>query len=173
MGPVLWAIGVGPAASEMPQGPVSGPEQQAHSVGFGPAARVAAFDRHLAEAYLAWAARLHGFGLWAHAEHLTVRALAAGRGETPYPVALFAADTGRSGGALSHLHRAGDRLDRYLNGPWAARASSAPEALARAQAAFDCWAALALDGAPEAPVGLCRQATEEALGVLERSGPLT
>ncbi|MGF1454428.1 MAG: hypothetical protein ACFB6R_03520 [Alphaproteobacteria bacterium] len=168
-GPLLWAAWVGQAASEAPQEPA----HRTYGSGLVPAPGAGAFEHSLSKAYLAWSARLGGAGLWAQAEYLTVRALAAGRGETPGPIPILAlGPVPETDPALADLRRAGDRLARYLALEGARPGKPVSPALAEAQAAFDCWAALAMDRAPEPIVGECRQAAEAAFHLLDRSAPV-
>ncbi len=124
------------------------------------------FNSHLTDAYLAWAARLQDEGLWAPAEHLTVKALAAQRGERPAPTPLLQESLG---GEAPALRAALERLSRLLLADLDRLGPTPIRIVAEAQAAYDCWAITTMDGGPAASVRTCRGATQTALRRLPKT----
>ncbi len=117
------------------------------------------FLTRLADSYLHWSALMQTNGHEQAAERLTVKALAAHRGEPMDPEALLDAP-GPLGGA-SLLKTAA----MALKAPQVRLDAQTAVTAARAQAAFDCWLLARLDDMPEAHFAACRH---EALRLTAR-----
>ncbi len=119
------------------------------------------FDHSLFKAYLGWAARLQEVGHWDLAEHFRTKAFAARRGDRPAPMILVPTGLGGDDRALAQAAtqlRAmiGDQGGVRPQRPWS------HDVLAQAQAAFDCWAGLAMDRGPQDAIEECRMAARHA-----------